>query len=61
MAIHTADLSEANGDSRPIWDVILDNMKDVPEDEFTRLPEDGASEHDHYLYGHSKRADSGQR
>ncbi len=42
-------------ESRPIWDVILDNMKDVPAEEFTRLPKDGASEHDHYLYGHPKR------
>ena len=42
-------------EARPIWDVILDNMKDVPPEEFARLPKDGASEHDHYLYGHPKR------
>jgi len=41
--------------SPPIWEVILDNMKDVPTEEFARLPKDGASEHDHYLYGHPKR------
>jgi len=46
---------EAKRESRPIWDVILDNMKDVPPEEFARLPKDGASEHDHYLYGHPKR------
>jgi len=40
---------------RPIWEVILDNMKDVPAEEFANLPKDGASEHDHYLYGHPKR------
>ena len=43
-------------ESRPIWDVILDNMKDVRAEEFAKLPKDGASEHDHYLYGHPKRA-----
>ncbi|MCU1302937.1 MAG: hypothetical protein JWQ87_3221 [Candidatus Sulfotelmatobacter sp.] len=43
-------------ESRPIWEVILDNMKDVPPEEFAKLPRDGASEHDHYLYGHPKRA-----
>lgn len=43
------------GESRPIWEVILDNMRDVPPEEFARLPKDGASEHDHYLYGHPKR------
>ena len=46
---------EPKGESRPIWDVILDNMKDVPAEEFARLPKDGASQHDHYLYGHPKR------
>ena len=46
---------EPKRESRPIWDVILDNMKDVPAEEFARLPKDGASQHDHYLYGHPKR------
>jgi hypothetical protein len=43
---------EQKPELRPIWEVILDNMKDVPPEEFARLPKDGASEHDHYLYGH---------
>jgi hypothetical protein len=43
-------------ESRPIWELIEDNMKDVPPEEFAQLPSDGASEHDHYLYGHPKRA-----
>jgi hypothetical protein len=43
-------------ESRPIWELIQDNMKDVPIEEFAKLPKDGASEHDHYLYGHPKRA-----
>jgi hypothetical protein len=42
-------------ETRPIWEVILDNMKDVPAAEFAKLPKDGASQHDHYLYGHPKR------
>jgi hypothetical protein len=47
-------LEEPKLESRPIWEVILDNMKDVPPQEFEKLPKDGASEHDHYLYGHPK-------
>jgi len=43
-------------ESRPIWELILDNMQDVPAEEFAKLPKDGASQHDHYLYGHPKRA-----
>ena len=42
-------LSEPKSEPRPIWDVILDNMSDIPADEFAQLPSDGASEHDHYL------------
>jgi hypothetical protein len=42
-------------EARPIWDVMLDNIKDVSAEEFAKLPKDGASEHDHYLYGHPKR------
>lgn len=46
---------EQRRELRPIWEVILENMKDVPPEEFARLPKDGASEHDHYLYGSPKR------
>jgi len=48
-------LAQPSGESRPIREVMLDNMKDVPPEEFAKLPKDGASEHDHYLYGHPKR------
>jgi len=42
-------------DLRPIWEVILDNMMDVPPADLAQLPKDGASEMEHYLYGHPKR------
>ena len=42
-------------DDRPIWEVILDNTKNVPSEAFDTLPTDGASQVDHYLYGHPKR------
>ena len=38
-----------------IWEVIAENMKDVPPEAFAKLPKDGASEIDHYLYGLPKR------
>jgi hypothetical protein len=40
---------------RSIRDIIAENMKDVPPEEFAKLPKDGADEHDHYLYGSPKR------
>jgi hypothetical protein len=42
-------------EARPIWEVMLDNIEGIPPEEFAKLPKDGASEHDHYLYGHPKR------
>lgn len=45
----------SKAEARPIWDVMLDNLEGVLPEEFARLPKDGASEHDHYLYGHPKR------
>jgi hypothetical protein len=40
---------------RRIWDVIADNMKDVPREDFAALPKDGLSQIDHYVYGVPKR------
>jgi len=44
-----------NTNERPIWEVITEIMKDVPDDVFDRLPKDGASQVDHYIYGLPKR------
>ena len=38
-----------------ISDVIAEIMADTPPEELAKLPCDGASEHDHYLYGWPKR------
>jgi len=38
-----------------IADVILENMRDVPLEVMTRMPQDGASQHDHYIYGWPKK------
>jgi hypothetical protein len=50
---------EASGgggsDRRHIWDVIAENMKDVPQEDFAALPKDGLSQIDHYVYGVPKR------
>jgi hypothetical protein len=38
-----------------ISEIVGDIMSDLSPDDFKNLPEDGASEHDHYLYGTPKR------
>jgi hypothetical protein len=44
-----------SSERRHIWDVIADNMKDVPREDFAALPKDGLSQIDHYVYGVPKR------
>ncbi len=40
---------------KPIWEQICDAFANVPEDELAALPEDGAAQVDHYVYGLPKR------
>jgi len=40
---------------RHIADVICESMKDVPPEIMATMPKDGASQHDHYIYGWPKR------
>lgn len=49
------DEDSGASDRRPIWEVINDRMTNVPDEVFSRLPEDGASQVDHYIYGLPKR------
>jgi hypothetical protein len=44
-----------NSELRHIADVIIDNMKDVPPEIMATMPGDGASQHDHYIYGWPKK------
>ena len=41
-------------DGRPIWEIFEALSRQVPIDEWSKLPLDGADEHDHYLYGAPK-------
>lgn len=36
-------------------EIILASMRDVPPEIMATMPEDGASQHDHYIYGWPKR------
>ena len=42
-------------DERPIWEIIVDRMRDVPLEDLAALPKDGASQLDHYIYSLPKR------
>lgn len=45
----------AHSPKRPIWDVIADRAHALPAEVIEHLPKDGASQHDHYVYGLPKR------
>ena len=46
---------EISAPRRHISEAIRENMKDVPRELLDQLPEDGASQHDHYIHGLPKR------
>jgi hypothetical protein len=52
--LRSADI-QAQPNKTPIWEVITERMKNLPDEVFERLPEDGASQIDHYVYGLPKR------
>ncbi len=43
---------------KPLWERAAELRKSVPEEEWTKLPVDGAEQLDHYIYGSPKRPTS---
>ena len=52
-----AETSSASSsiEPKPSWMRVLENMQDLPDEVFDRIPTDSAEQHDHYLYGTPKR------
>ena len=49
------DLQTGRPARRHISEVIRERMRKVPSEIMAAMPEDGASQHDHYIYGLAKR------
>ena len=49
------ELVEEKSAYQSIWDEIAELQKSVPDEEWDKLPVDGADQHDHYIYGSPKR------
>jgi hypothetical protein len=45
--------------NEPFWKSFTRQVHALPDEVFERLPEDGASEHDHYLYAHPRETGEG--
>ncbi len=43
---------------KPIWERILERSAAISDEEWDKLPVDGAEQHDHYIYGTPKRPSS---
>ncbi len=43
----------------PAWQRVLDNMSDVPDGDFARMPTDSSEQLDHYLDGTPRRPTAG--
>ncbi len=44
----------ATGDTRPIWEIVAEISRSVPDEEWARIPADSSINLDHYLYGAPK-------
>jgi Arc/MetJ-type ribon-helix-helix transcriptional regulator len=40
---------------KPIWEEFAEISASIPDEEWRKLPVDGAEQHDHYIYGTPKR------
>jgi len=47
--------TESDSSGQPFWKSFTTQVHAIPDEVFERLPKDGASEHDHYIYGTPKR------
>lgn len=47
-----------SADRKPIWDRLIELSEGVPDEEWAKLPDDGAAQVDHYLHGAPKRPTS---
>jgi Arc/MetJ-type ribon-helix-helix transcriptional regulator len=50
-----ANQTEPAAKQRPIWEEFAEIAASIPDEEWAKLPADGAEQHDHYIYGTPKR------
>lgn len=50
-----ADNGQPATTRKSIWEELDEIAKQVPEEEWERVPADGSEQHDHYLYGAPKK------
>lgn len=51
---HLQPVSQTTKTGKSIWQIADDFTRDLPQDALSKLPTDGAEQHDHYIYGTPK-------
>ena len=54
-AADSGDAPSATSGAKPLWEVIADIARSVPDEEWTEIRSDGSYQLDHYLYGAPKK------
>lgn len=54
LTIVSAEEARVPADHRPIWEIVMELGASIPEEEWAKVPTDGAKNLDHYLYGAPK-------
>jgi hypothetical protein len=54
LAIEPAEVVQPVSDGKPLWQAIVELGESVPEEEWAKVPTDGAKNLHHYLYGAPK-------
>lgn len=55
VSISQEELLKRKRPDRPIWEMVEELLKRIPQDVLDQLPTDGSEQHDHYIYGTPKR------
>jgi hypothetical protein len=51
---HAQPASQTTKTGKSIWQIADDFTRDLSQDDLSKLPADGAEQHDHYIYGTPK-------
>ena len=54
-AAESGNAPSAASAQKPLWEVIADIARTVPDEEWARIPSDASYQLDHYLYGAPKK------
>ena len=55
LVLETPEDGGSAAGQKPIWEIAAELVRGIPEDVLRSVPEDGAAQHDHYLYAAPKR------